>query len=141
MFQETTLGTQEPIAHEPSVTNLVSGIVNDAQVLLRQQIALLKHEVRKDLRDARQMSISFVASCLVCGIAAVLLSFMLVHLVNWIWPAVPLWAGFGVIGAILTGIGGGLFFFAREKFEEIAPLSDEAREALKENLQWTTKPR
>jgi len=142
MFRDSMTGTDthDSAASETSVTRLVSGIVDDAQELLRQQIVLLKHEVRRDLRDARQMGVSFVVSMLLGGIAVVLLSFMLVYLVNWLWT-VPLWIGFGMVGCISAVVGVGLFLFAREKLEEMTPVSDEARDALKENLQWTRKPR
>ena len=37
-----------------SLTALVAGIVNDAQELLKQQVALLKHDVRQDIRQAKE---------------------------------------------------------------------------------------
>jgi hypothetical protein len=140
MFRDsmTTTDTNR-LGSEPSVTQLVSGIVDDAQELLRQQIILLKHEVRRDLKDATQMSISFVACCLLGGIAALLVSFMIVQLVSLV---IPLWISFAVVGCAYGFIAVVMFFYARQKFEDIAPpISDEAREALKENLQWTRKPK
>ena len=53
MLHDTMTSTQDPSAHEPSVTRLVTGIIDDAQELLREQIRLFKHEVRRDLKDAR----------------------------------------------------------------------------------------
>lgn len=141
MFHDSNLSTQDPVAtREPSVAQLVTGIVDDAQELMRQQIALFKHELRKDLKEAKRVSISFAVSCLLGGTAVLLLSFMLVYLVNWLWPAVPAWVGFGIIGALYAVICISLFFFAKEKLEDMAPLSDEALNATKENLQWTRKP-
>ena len=112
MFDRSIAATHDHPEAEPSVTALVSGIVGDAQELLRQQITLLKHEVRRDLKDARQMSVSFAACCILGAIAAVVWTFMLVYLVTWIWPSVPLWIGFGGVGCILSVAAAGLFLFS-----------------------------
>jgi len=141
MYRETMTAMPETTSNgnqEASVTQLVSGIVDDAQELLRQQIALLKHEVRKDIRDAKQLSISFVAGAVIALLAGILWSFTLVYLLNLV---LPLWASFAIIGALCALIAWGCFFFAKEKLEEITPLSEEAQQAIKENVQWTTKPK
>jgi hypothetical protein len=144
MYRDTMTGTPEPAAQanqEHSVTQLVSGIVDDAQVLLRQQIALLKHEVRKDLREAKQVSMTFLVGSVVGGIAAVMWSFALVYLLNWLWPVIPVWASFAIFGLVFSLVGLTLVYTAKQKLQEIVPISDEAQQAIKENLQWTTKPR
>jgi phosphotransferase system glucose/maltose/N-acetylglucosamine-specific IIC component len=139
---DSNVSTQDPVAstRDASVAQLVTGIVGDAQELMRQQITLFKHELRKDLKEAKQVSISFAVSCLLGGISVLLLSFMLAYLVNWLWPAMPVWVGFGIIGALYAVICISLFFFAKEKLQDMAPMSDEALNATKENLQWTRKP-
>ncbi len=133
MFQEST--TSPP---DQSVTHLVSGIIDDAHELLRQQIALFKHEVQQDLKRAKKMSISFAASCIVCAVAGLMLSLMLVYLLSWAAPGLPLWVCFGIVAAAFAGMGAGLFFFGKEKLDEIVP-PEESLKAMKENLQWTTK--
>jgi hypothetical protein len=126
---------------EPSVTSLVTGIVNDAQELIKQQLALFKHEIRQDVEKAKDAarSLAFSAGLLLLGV--VLLCFMLVHLLNWLIPQLPLWACYGIVGGVLAGVGVGLFLYGRQRLAEIHPLSDQAAEGLKENLEWTTKPR
>jgi cobalamin biosynthesis protein CobD/CbiB len=137
----TAPGSAAPANQEQSVTQLVSGIVDDAQVLLRQQIALLKHEVRKDLQEAKQLSLSFLAGGMACAVSTVLCSFALVYLLNWLWPVIPLWAGFAIVGFVFAMAASILFYAAKQRLEEITPISDEAQQAIKENLQWTTKPK
>ena len=39
---------------EPSVTSLLSGIVNDAQELIKQQLELFKHELKDDMKRAQE---------------------------------------------------------------------------------------
>ena len=50
---DTTYSPPDPAA-APSVTGLVSGILADAQELLKQQIALAKAEIRSDLQKTKQ---------------------------------------------------------------------------------------
>ncbi len=143
MYRDT-MTPPDPVApanQDQSVTQLVSGIVNDAQDLMRQQIALLKHEVRKDLREAKQLSFSFLAGAMMCAVSTVLCCFALVYLVNWLWPVIPLWASFAIFGFIFGMAALVLFYSAKQKLEEITPISDEAQQAIKENLQWTTRPK
>jgi len=55
--------------HEPSVTELVSGILNDAQTLFKQQFEMLKHEVKEDFRKTREASLMLGLGAGVGGVA------------------------------------------------------------------------
>jgi hypothetical protein len=48
-----------------SITGLVTGIINDAQELIKQQVALLRHEVREDFRKTRDATLSLGAGAAV----------------------------------------------------------------------------
>jgi len=123
---------------EPSMTRLVSGIIDDAQQLFKHQAELLKHDIRKDLNEAKEASLSIGVGAVLLGVGAVLLSFMLVHLLSWAVPAIPLWGGFGIVGGVLAVVGGVVFYRGEEKLEHLNPLPEESAEGLKENLQWKT---
>jgi len=124
---------------DASVTTLVSGIIHDAQELIRQQLELLKHEVKSDLRKTRDASLLMIAGGGVAAVAILLLAFSLVYLVNWAVPALPLWASFGICGLVLAAAGGGLIYAGYARFESFNPLPDESARALKENVQWIQK--
>src|SRR2546430_1801900 len=81
-----------------SVTSLVTGIVSDAQELLKQQVALLKHDVRSDIRQAKEALTSLAIGGAIPALGAILLCFMLVHFMYWLVPAVPLWGWFAIVG-------------------------------------------
>ena len=57
------------------------------------------------------------------------------------WPQLPLWACFGIVGGLLTAAGGIGFYSAVRQFQEFNPLPDESAQALKENVQWISRPR
>jgi len=130
------------LQHEPSVAQLVSGIIDDAQRLMVQHADLLKADIRKDLRDAKEAGYSLGIGGALLGIGGLLLLFMIAHLLNWLWPEyIPLWGGFGIVGGILALAGGVIFFQGQQKLDQINPLPENSVEAVKEDLQWKTNSR
>jgi hypothetical protein len=127
--------------NQTSVTGLVSGIIDDATRLLRQQADLLKADVRKDLREAKEVGMSMAIACALLGIGGLLLSFMLVHFLSWACPDLPHWGSFAIVGGLFAAAGGIVFYLGREKLEKLSPLPENSVEAVKENLQWQTNPR
>jgi len=126
--------------NSPPVTTLVSGIINDAQELIRQQLTLFQVELKNDLRRTKEATIPLVIGGVVCLLAGVILCFMLAHLLEWGFrPDLPLWGAFGIVGLVLAIAGGALVFWGKSKFDAFNPLPDKSVEALKENIQWKTK--
>jgi Putative Actinobacterial Holin-X, holin superfamily III len=124
-----------------SVTRLVSGIVADAEELIRQQMALLRLELKQDIRRVIDAGASIIAG-IACALAGVvLLCFGLVHLLAWLAPELPLWACFAIVGGLFLAAGVGFLVFASFRIRAIHPLSDNAAQAVKETIQWKTIPR
>lgn len=119
-----------------SVTSLVSGIVSDAQDLIRQQLNLFRCEIRDDFRKTVGIAITTLSGALLVAMGGALLCFMLVHLLASLAPALPLWACFGIVGAVVVLVGGVTCYLALSKFKTFNPLPDESAQALKENVQW-----
>jgi hypothetical protein len=128
---------------EPSVTTLVSGILKDAEELFKQQVTLLKHEVKEDLRKTRDASLVLVAGAGVLILGGVLLCWGLVHLITWAAGenVIPLWGSFAIVGGLIAITGGILCYTGKKKFDSFNPLPVETAEALKENVQWIMKPK
>jgi multidrug transporter EmrE-like cation transporter len=124
-----------------SVTSLVGGIVNDAQELMKQQFALLKAEVREDMRKTTEASTALGVGVAATLLGGIVLCFAAAHLLSWAFPTVPLWVWYAVVGGVVTAVGVGLSCMALQKFRSFNPLPDQTAEALKENLEWKTKPR
>jgi hypothetical protein len=117
---------------------LVSGIVQDAQELINQQLSLFKQEMRQDLRRARAGAgmLAVAGGILLTG--TVLLALMLVHLLFWLVPDMPLWICYGIIGGLFAGTGAFLAYRGHDKLERSVP--EQTAKALEENLEWKTKP-
>ena len=125
---------------ERSVTSLVSGIVNDAQVLMQQQLALFREEIRTDLRKTKEAVTAIAAGVGVAALAVGPLVFMFVALLHELalWPW---WASALTVGAVFAVIGGALIAVGVQRFRSFNPLPDQSVAALKENLQWIKHPK
>ena len=124
--------------NEPSLTSLVSGIVNDAQELVKQQLQMFKAELREDAVRVKDGSIAVAAGLGVSLLGLFLLALTLAHLLRWAtgWPD---WCCEGLVGLLFLAVGASLFWTAKQKFARALP--EQSVEALRENVQWLTKPK
>jgi len=130
----TELQTGSP--DNASLTGLVTGIVNDAQELLQQQLALFRSELKQDLSKSREMASSFVLGGVLAFIAASLLTTMLVYLLHE-EAGMTRWASYLTVGGVIGALGGLFIWRAVQKLERFKPL-DQTAEAISENLEWKT---
>jgi hypothetical protein len=126
---------------DPSVTALVQGIINDAQELFKQQLALTRREIHDDLRKVRNAAIPLGIGLGVAVVGSVMVFITLPLLLHWLWPALPLWAAFAIGGGFFAALGGIMSYAAIKKFQAFNPLPDQSFEVLKENVQWITNPK
>jgi len=124
--------------NEPSVTALVSGILTDVQELIKQQVTLLKYDIRHDIRQVKEGAASLGLGIGLAAIGGIMLCLMLVHLVNWLAPNWPLWVCYALVGGVLTAAGVGAMFAGKKKFETLNPLPEQSVEAMRENVKWQT---
>jgi len=122
-----------------TLTSLLTGIVNDAQELFKQQLALFKTEVQQDMRKSREALTSLALGAIVALVGVFLLCFMGVYLLHETGPQWPLWACFLAIGGPVTLIGAALVAWGYGKFQSFNPLPDETAAALQENVEWKTR--
>lgn len=128
-----------PAAPPATVTELVSGILGDVQKLARQQMDMLKAEVREDMGRTKQAMMVGgvgVATLTVGGIALV---FSLVYLLR-DQAGLTEWAAWLIFAGICLAAGVVLGIMSRNLFESFNPLPDKTFNALQENLTWQTQP-
>ena len=134
---------QRPTEQQPSMTELVRGIVDDVQELIKQQVAMVRAEIRQDVRKTKEAVTSLALGAGVAVLGVLLLCFMLVHLIHQLAgggdPAsLPLWGCFGIIGGLLTVVGAVLIILGIQKFKSFNPLPDQSAKAVEENVKWLT---
>jgi uncharacterized membrane protein YqjE len=130
----------------PPVTPLVTGIIDDLQELLKQNLALFKVEVREDVKKTKEAAGALGVGIGLAVVGGLHLSLMLVFLLYWAFGgtavtegSLPLWACFAIVGGLFAAIGFALFLRGKKKLDSFNPLPDVTAEALKENVQWITK--
>ena len=134
----TDSSSAAPAQSGATVTNLVSGIITDAQTLLRQQAEMLKAEVREDFQRSKRAA-EFGAVGIVCAtVGALGLITALAYLLHEQFQF-AMWASWGIVGGLFLIAGIALGGFSYILLERFNPLPDKTFNALKENITWQTK--
>jgi hypothetical protein len=123
-----------------SVTALVSGIVRDAELLLKQQFDLFKTELRQDAHYVEISTEVLCAGAFIGFVGLLLLGNALSLGLEAAWPDLPLWAWYAIVGAVVLVVGTVLTIAGVVKLHSVNPLPAKTAEGLKENFQWKTKP-
>ncbi len=120
---------------DASVSQLLSGIVGDAQTLVRQEIALARQEIREEISEAKSAGIKFGIAGAVLAIGGLLLVLTLAQgiadLFDW-----PTWAGYGLVGVVLAVAGYVLLSSAQKQIKNVNPVPEKTVETMKENVEW-----
>jgi uncharacterized membrane protein YqjE len=133
-----TLPPPPPAVPEGTVTTLVSGILDDAQKLVRQQVEMLKVEVKEDFRRSKR-------AAQFGGLGIVLLTVGLLGLVSGLAYFLhehyqySMWASWSITGGLFFIAGTALTVTSYVLLERFNPLPGKSFKALSENLTWKTK--
>jgi len=125
-----------PETAQSSLSSLVGGIVTDAQVLVKQELALAKSEVANELQKAKEAAFSLGLGIGVAALGCILLAFMFVYLLAWGFPQMPLWGCFGIVGAVMVVAGGALLMAAKNRASTIHVMPEQTIASMKDNVQW-----
>ena len=124
-------------ASEPSMASLMGGIVHDAQTLIKQEMALAKREVTDELHKARDAAIALGIGIGLTAVGGLLLSLMLVYLLQWASSErLTLWACYGIVGAALMVVGGGLLFLGKRRAGAVHLMPEQTMATMKDNVEW-----
>jgi len=120
-----------------NVSTLVSEIIDDARKLVRQQVEMLKSEVREDFRRSKRAA-EFG------GLGIVLLTVgclgLVMALANFLRENYQLseWLSWSITGGLFLLVGGAFAATSYILLERFNPLPDKTFSALQENLSWKT---
>ena len=121
-----------------SVTGLVSGIISDAQTLLKQQAEMLKAEVREDFQRSKRAAEFGALGIVFATVGALGLITALAYFLHEQY-AFKMWASWGIVGGLFMIAGVALGGFSYILLERFNPLPDKTFNAIKENITWQTK--
>ena len=124
----------------PSVVSMVNGILDESLKLVKQHLELFGIEIRSDYRKTKDAALYLASGIGLCLPGIILLCLMLVHLLHALASpdatdpsAVPLWACYGIVGALLSLPGLVLVYAGVKKFQSFNPLPDETVQRLIES--------
>lgn len=133
---QTLNDTPQPAA--PSITNLVTGILDDGKTLAKQQMEMFKSEVREDIQHsilaAQYGGIGIVLTTVgVLGFITALV-YVLHEQVG-----LKMWISWGIIGLAFTAAGVVCALVSNRLIQKFNPLPDKTFNAIKENLTWNNQ--
>jgi hypothetical protein len=124
---------------EPGVTALVTGILNDAQELMKQEMTLVRTEIREDFRKTKEGALAFSVGAAIACIGVGFLCLTGVYLLEWAaHPNLPLWACYALVTGIILVVSAGLLAAGKKKFDSFNPVPEQSLAGLRETLQWKT---
>jgi hypothetical protein len=120
---------------EPTLAQLMHGLVDDVTLLMRQELALARHEMHEEVRKTKNAVISLGAGVGITAVGGLLLIVMLVHLLNALteWP---LWICYGIVGGVCVIAGGVLLYRGKRYISQIDMVPQQTVETMKENVRW-----
>jgi hypothetical protein len=120
---------------EPTLAQLVRGLMDDARVLMQQELALAKCELYEEARKTKTAVASLGAGIGIAAIGGLLLIIMLVHLLRELteWP---LWTCYGMVGGICAIAGVALLYRGKQQISQIDIVPQQTVETMKENVRW-----
>jgi hypothetical protein len=120
---------------EPGVASLVGGILEDAQKLVRQEVALAQREVAHAWDKAKTGAALLSSALAVLAACGVLLGFMLVKLLHQYVLPNHEWACFGIVGGLVGLLGGALLYRGRTEINKVHLTLPQTAESLREDAQ------
>lgn len=122
-----------------TIAALVSGILDDAQKLARQQLEMFKSEVREDFRRSKRAAEFGGLGIVLLTVGCLGLVMALAYFLHEQYQF-SLWASWSITGGLFFLIGGALAATSYILLERFNPLPDKTFNALQENLTWKTNP-
>jgi hypothetical protein len=122
---------------EPQVSTLIAGIIQDARKLMVQQLTLFQVEFKHDLQRTWMALIPLVLGVAVILTGVIVSGIGVAHLLCALFPDLPLWGGFLVVGGVVSLAGVGLCLWGKTLLADVKPM-DNAVKALEENVTWKT---
>lgn len=117
-----------------SITDVIKSAIQDAQELVRSEIALAKAEARQEVSRLSGGAALLAGAALAAVLGLVFLFTALAWAVSelLLWPA---WAGFAIVTLVLFLAAGGLFYVGRSRMHADRRMPHTV-DTMKENMQW-----
>ena len=120
---------------EPELMPLLREIVADSEVLVGQQLRLLRYELREELAQAQEAALLLGLGAGLVATGGLFSALALVHGLHKV-ARLPLWSCYGLVGGLLGTAGAGLLATGRGRAAGVRLPPPQTMAALRENLAW-----
>jgi uncharacterized membrane protein YqjE len=122
-------------AEQASLSDLLSELSDDVTRLFRQEVELAKLELKREAVEAGKAAGMLVAGAIAAFVTLLLLAWAL----SWALAlAMPVWAGFLIVGVVFGAAAAGLIVTGRKKLQSVDPTPHRTVETLKEDKEMLT---
>ena len=118
---------------EPTLGELLGGLVSNMQDLIRGEVALAKQEVKDEAKQAG-VGAGLLAGAGVLGLVGLI--FVGLTLTYALTLVLPSWAAALIVAALFLIVGVGLYRLGRQRLERVDPVPRQTIESLKEDTEW-----
>lgn len=129
------LPVEAPPGEEPSIAQLLSSLIGDAQTLVRREVDLAKAEIAEELVRARRGAVMLGA-----GIAAAAVGglFLLVGVAEALvaFDLLSRWLSYLIVGLIFAIIGAVALTVGIQRFREVDPIPHETINSVRKDMSW-----
>ncbi|HOC19169.1 MAG TPA: phage holin family protein [Vicinamibacterales bacterium] len=123
---------------QASFASLLSGAINDVRELFRQEVSLARAEIRQEVTNAKSAAVKLGAAAVTGLFATLLLLIALARGLSDLF-AMPVWAGFTIVGGVLAIAAGVLVAVAWPNIKSVSPMPERTVRTMKENLEWVKR--
>lgn len=120
--------------HTLSVSTLIRQLIADARELIREELALLRAEVREQTGEARGIGLLF-GGALMLALVGVVLLFVAIAAAAAELIGVSMWVSFGVLALLTAGAAYLLLGQGRKQLATLRVLP-KTRASVQENIAW-----
>jgi uncharacterized membrane protein YqjE len=129
---------ETPPGAEPSIAQLLSSLIGDAQTLVRREVDLAKAEITDEIARARRGAVMLGAGI---GIAAVGGLFLLIGIAEALiaFDILSRWLSYVVLGLIFAIVGVVALMVGIQRFKEVDPIPHETIDSVRKDMSWLSE--
>jgi len=128
------MATQFDTVEGPGIVTLLTGIAQDGRRLLVEQLALFHEEIKNDVHRAIQGLIPLIAGVAITLPGLLMLAMGAAYWLCWMFPDLPTWGGFAIVGGIIFAAGTVLVLVGTVILRSTSLVPKTALNELKENI-------
>jgi hypothetical protein len=88
-----------------SVSNLITGIISDAQELGVKHLELIRSELLHEIRKTTEAFVALAVGFSLILIGGVIFCHMFAYWLFQAWPELSMWQCYGIVGLIVAAVG------------------------------------